>query len=253
MDIFERPILIYSDFCNYSKLFIQNLLQYPDLYESFVRINIDVNPKTNERPKIFYDIQQLLQFKISNVPTIIVQNGEFVLSGKEAFNWLEYQLNELNKLIQQESDQNKTSNNNDGSLQGFNPLEMGSFSDGYAELNQSNPNSQSFQFLNAPLQNISTPEENNENYDKKEHFENDANNYSNFLQKRNNINRIQYQSAEQRPMSHMSKNYDKGNSKMNKKQNEINKKYEELLAEREQSMAKRKSSKRVNFSSGTFE
>lgn len=251
--MFERPILIYSNYCKYSQLFIQYLIKYPELYESFIRLNIDHDEKSKQRPKVFYDIQESLQFKITEVPTIIVQNGEYVLSGKEAFSWLEYYLNELNKQLQEPSN---IESNNQEMLEPFNPLEMGSFSDGYAGINDELPSLQSFQFVNAPIQSINTPQDNGEKYEKQDfQNNNDQNEYSNFMQKRNSVNsNPKYQSSQGRPVAQMSNNsYDKNNSRMNRKQNEVDKKYEQLLAEREMTSNKKKIPKRVNFADGTFE
>lgn len=116
--MFEKPILIYSDYCVYSKNFLQTLMKYPDLYNSFIRMNIDVDAKTKQRPKSFYQIQQILDVKITKVPTVVTPNAQYILSDVEAFKWLEYQV----KLLTDTS----------GELQPFNPNEMGSFSDNYA-------------------------------------------------------------------------------------------------------------------------
>lgn len=241
--MFERPILIYSNYCKFSNLFIEYLVKYPELYNTFIRINIDVDPNTNERPPVFYDIQKMLQFNITNVPTIIVQNGEFILTGKEAFSWLEYQLNALDQTEERVQEKEESS----GVLEAFNPLEMGSFSDGYAGIDNSLPSSQSFQFVNMPIQNIQTPDETGENFDKElidRNNRDDGNDYSNFMQKRNNLVHTQkYQSTDQmiQPQQFSSK-----------KQNEIDKKYEQMLADRDMSNKKRPP-KKVNFATGTFE
>lgn len=116
--MFEKPIVIYSDYCVYSKNFLQTLMKYPELFESFIRMNIDVDPRTKQRPKSFYQIQQMLDIKITKVPTLITPNAQYILSDVEAFKWLEYQI----KLLTDTS----------GELQAFNPNEMSSFSDNYA-------------------------------------------------------------------------------------------------------------------------
>lgn len=134
--MFEKPIIIYSDYCVYSKNFIQTLMKYPDLYNSFIRMNIDVDPKTKKRPISFYQIQEVLGIKISKVPTLITQNAEYVLSDVDAFKWLEHQV----KLLATTSDE----------LQPFNPNEMLSFSDNYANFGSTNlcdAKEQSFKFL----------------------------------------------------------------------------------------------------------
>jgi hypothetical protein len=93
-------------------------MKYPELFDSFIRMNIDVDPKTKQRPKSFYQIQQMLDIKITKVPTLITPNAQYILSDVEAFKWLEYQI----KLLTDTS----------GELQAFNPNEMASFSDNYA-------------------------------------------------------------------------------------------------------------------------
>lgn len=134
--MFDKPIVIYSDYCVYSKNFIQTLMKYPDLYNSFIRMNIDVDPSTKQRPKTFYQIQKMLDIKITKVPTLITPNAEYILSDVDAFKWLEYQV----KLLTDTS----------GELQAFNPNEMVSFSDNYATYGSTNlcdAKEQSFKFL----------------------------------------------------------------------------------------------------------
>lgn len=146
--LFERPILIWSEYCNYSKNFISALVKHNELYESFIRVNIDVDPNTHRRPALFYQIQAALKFKIQQVPTIIVNGGEYILSGVEAFKWLDYTINKQ-QVVQEE-------------LQGFNPVEMGSFSDSYAKYGSTklhDATEQSFKFLDKQDQRIETPQE----------------------------------------------------------------------------------------------
>jgi hypothetical protein len=237
MNIFERPILIFSNYCKYSNLFLENIVQYPELFDLFIRVNIDVDPETAERPAIFYEIQKILQYNITSVPTIIIENGEYVLSGKEAFSWLEFQINKLNTL--NENNENPVPETNYESLEAFNPLEMGSFSDGYASIDDTIPKSQSFKFLNQSDQSINTPSED----------PTPDGNYSSFMQKRNDtIDKPKYQSTSQRPHSNNTNNKD-----INPKSAEVNKKYEQLLAERENLMPKKTIPKKVNFSTGNCE
>lgn len=118
--LFERPILIYSNYCIHSQNFSKLLMKNPDLYDEFIRMNIDVNPETKQRPPIFYKIQQELGQKITKVPTIIVKEADsdslLILSDKDAFKWLELQTRPV-----------------DAGLSPFNQNEMNSFSDGYAK------------------------------------------------------------------------------------------------------------------------
>lgn len=133
--IFKRPIVIYSAFCNFSNNFLKILIKYPDLYNSFIRMNIDVDESTRKRPEMFYKIQEILGRKISKVPTIITPGAEHVLSDQDAFKWLEFQVNNLTK--------------EEKGLLAFNPGEMTSFSDHYAkfgstELNDANEQNYKF-------------------------------------------------------------------------------------------------------------
>ena len=116
--MFEKPILIYSDYCVYSSNFLKTLMKYPDLYNSFIRMNIDTDPSTKKRPTAFYQIQKVLDIKITKVPTLITPNAQYILSDVEAFKWLEYQIKLLTAV--------------DEELKPFNPNEMMSFSDNYA-------------------------------------------------------------------------------------------------------------------------
>jgi len=121
--MFDKPILIYSDYCTYSKNFIKTLMEHSELFDSFIRMNIDVEPNTKKRPQSFYQVQQALDIKITKVPTIITPNAQYILSDVDAFKWLEHQI----RLLTAESDE----------LKPFNPNEMGSFSDNYSNFGSS--------------------------------------------------------------------------------------------------------------------
>jgi hypothetical protein len=146
--MFERPILIYSDFCVHSKNFIAKLIKHSELYEKFIRLNIDVEPDTKQRPPVFYAIQEALKYNITEVPTIIVAEGKYILPGAEAFKWLEYE----------------TDTTQQAELSGFNPIEMGSFSDIYSPYGSNEMNNateQCFKFINKEDERINTPQEDN--------------------------------------------------------------------------------------------
>ena len=119
----KRPILVYSEYCQYSKNFIEILSKHQVLYSTFYKLNIDVNPVTKQRPKEFYILQKELSEKISKVPMVIVieDNSLLMLCDKNAFKWLEY---------------HTTSKKHD-SFSGFIKDEMNSFSDNYSKLNSS--------------------------------------------------------------------------------------------------------------------
>jgi thiol-disulfide isomerase/thioredoxin len=134
--MFDKPILIYSDYCVYCKNFLETLMKYPDLYNSFIRMNIDVDLYTKRRPQAFYKIQEILNIRISKVPTLITPNAEHILSDVDAFKWLEYQI----KLLSNTSDE----------IIPFNPNEMISFSDNYSNLGSTDlydAKEQSFKFF----------------------------------------------------------------------------------------------------------
>lgn len=164
--MFERPVLIYSNYCEHSQRFINTLLKVPQMFEAFVRINIDINPETNTRNPVFYEIQNILQHKITEVPTIIVDNGSYVLSGEESFKWVDYHINKGNNKNNSSSiDGGGVSSDgdiNNDNIEGFNSVEMGSFSDMYANYGSGDMNdakSQSFQFLDRTSMKIETPPE----------------------------------------------------------------------------------------------
>lgn len=145
----EQPVIIYSEYCAHSATFLNILLKHPQIDESFVKINIDIDPRTRQRPPIFYDLQYKLNHPISEVPTIIVEGGEYILSGEEAFKWLDYT---IQKLIKEEPEE----------LSPFNPNEMGAFSDCYSQFGSNSMHDateQSFKFLDKQEQRINTPQE----------------------------------------------------------------------------------------------
>lgn len=136
--MFQKPILVFSEYCDHSREFVSMLVQQPDIYDQFIFLNIDPDPNTNQRPPAFDAIQSSLPIPISEVPTIIVSNGEYVLSGDEAFKWLDFQLRTSKPAEVPEV------------LVPFNPNEMRSFSDPYAKFGSNqlhDASQQSFRFL----------------------------------------------------------------------------------------------------------
>lgn len=147
-----NPFLIYSNYCIYSSNFLELLKKHPKLLNTFSFLNIDVDPTTNKRPQLFYDIQKQLDFTITDVPTLLLNDGEYILSGTEAFKWLEHQVTHTKKR----------------ELKGFNPNEMGSFSDMYSPIGSSdlnNASDQSFKFIHKPNDMIHTPPEDSNDID----------------------------------------------------------------------------------------
>lgn len=222
--MFERPILFYSDYCVHSTNFINVLMKHQEIYDIFIRVNIDADPKTKNRPEIFYEVQRALKYKITEIPTIVIEGGEYVLTGTEAFKWLEGQLN------------NSTKDEMVEEVSGFNSIEMGSFSDSYSSYGSKGLNDdvkeQCFKFLGKPDLKINTPEEtsgnvSSEDYNlKQRERENVIKKPNQFMPKDNN------QSINSPPM-----NFDRSlftnNSNVSQKQKDFDSRYQQMLAERQ--------------------
>jgi hypothetical protein len=232
--MFENPILIYSGYCNYSKKFVDLLKTNETVYNAFIFLNIDVDPQTNKRPRDFYEIQSSLNYKITEVPTIVVEKGQFVLSGEESFKWLEYTFSRFKKK----------------DLTAFNPNEMGSFSDQYSNYGSKNLNDardQSFRFLNREYDEIETPP-----IDSTAVSEQD---YTKKIQGRNmNMPKLSGNSNDSSSYNiNQAINFTKSNyknSSLSAPKNDVDKKLEELMMQREQIMPKQRPPKNIDFTTG---
>lgn len=201
--MFDRPILFYSDYCIHSTNFLNALAKSQDLFNAFIRINIDADPNTRTRPPIFYEIQQVLNYKIEEIPTVITPGPEKVLTGNGAFEWLEFQI-----------DQCKPAED----LQGFNPIEMGSFSDSYSTYGSTDLNNardQCFRFIDKPEQRIDTPAETSSI---------SKDDYSNKQKERENFDNVH--SATQQPNKFVNK------MQATDKQKDIESKYQQMMFDR---------------------
>lgn len=248
----EQPVIFYSEYCAHSVNFLNVLLKHPTIDESFVKINIDIDPQTRQRPPIFYDLQYKLNHHITEVPTIIVEGGEYILSGEEAFKWLEYT---IEKMIKEEEKE----------LCPFNPNEMGAFSDCYSQFGSNSMHDateQSFKFLNKQDERINTPQEDGaatqDDYNKKQ-----KERELNFNTQRNTTppsrklgnGRIDFTNSNMGFSAQFGGNGN-GNRNANisksSKENEIDMKLQELLMQRETTVppVKRPPNKRVNFATG---
>lgn len=232
--MFERPLLVYSNFCAYSNKFIDTLSTNPDFAESFMTLCIDANPNTKKRPAAFYEIQKDLNHAIKEVPTIIVENGKYVLSGEEAFKWLEYNINKMSKK----------------ELFGFNPNEMVSFSDQYSPYGSKEMNDasdQMFRFINKSYDNIETPPEGSitsgMDYEKKQK-ERDM---SFKMMPRPSMN-IDFTKTDNFGSSNTNTN-SRGNNRVSNKQRDIDDRLEKLMLQREEFNVNKKMPN-VNFSNG---
>jgi hypothetical protein len=169
--MFDRPILFYSDYCIHSKNFLNALMKHQELFDSFIRINIDVDVSTKQRPNVFYNIQRELGIQIKEIPTIITPGPEHVLTGADAFEWLDFQTKSLSKE----------------SIEGFNCIEMGSFSDSYSTYGSSDLNDakqQTFKFIGKNDDRIETPPETASSISKDE--------YSRKQQERETFDNVHY-------------------------------------------------------------
>ncbi len=147
--MFERPILIFSKHCGHCSHYMNVLAKHPNIDDAFAKLCIDVQPSTRQRPRAFYQIQQAMGHKITDVPTIIVDNGSAAFAGQEAFKWLEYQIKRQQQDFPQE-------------LIPFNPNEMGAFSDQYSKFGSTtlhDASEQAFKFLGKKEEHIITPKE----------------------------------------------------------------------------------------------
>ena len=150
----ENYILFYSNYCNFSKKFIQELYKTP-FYEKFQKISVDKNPKI---PK-----------EITMVPTIIVPKMPKALVAEEAFHWL----NGMKQMMikQQEQPQQRQSpgqgeekgdptnaNYSMGAVTAYSNT-MDGFSDNFSFLTDESPLEHSFSFLGGNDQKIATPQE----------------------------------------------------------------------------------------------
>lgn len=218
--MFERPILFYSNYCIHSSNFINSLMKHLEIYESFIRVNIDVDPETKRRPQAFYEVQSVLNIKISEIPTIIVDNGQYVLTGKEAFKWLKHQVEEIEASRE---------------LTPFNPIEMGSFSDSYSNYGSNDINDatqQSFKFLNSQDEKINTPQESSDKISKEEYTkrQSERENFTNIVPQTQKVLTPQQLQQKQFNRSYTS---NKRGGKMSEKQKDFDQRYQQMLMERE--------------------
>lgn len=215
--MFERPILFYSEYCVHSTNFLNILMKHPDLYNEFIRICIDVEPQTKQRPHIFYQIQQELDIKITEVPSVITPGPDYLLAGNDAFDWLHSQTE---------------NNKEEDCLEGFNPVEMGSFSDSYSTYGSSDlydAKEQSFKFIGKPDDKIETPPETSnvskDDYARKQHERETFDNVQN-TQRKNQTNK----GNKNNQTNQMNTGF---TNKGSDKQKDLDRRYQEMMAERE--------------------
>lgn len=237
--MFDKPILFYSEYCIHSTNLLNALMKTPELYNIFVRINIDNDISTKRRPDIFYNIQRELNIKIVEVPTIITPGPEYVLAGADAFDWIEQQI------------QSYKGNSNE-SIQGFNSIEMGSFSDSYSTYGSTDlydAKEQTFKFIGKQDDKIETPPETasvskgdfEKKYQERETFDNihyntksnkNTTRQPNFQQQNSQPNFQQQNFQQQNFQPNFQQQNFNGKSNVSEKQKDLDSKYHQLLAER---------------------
>ena len=224
--MFDRPILFYSEYCIHSKNFLNALMKHQELFDLFIRINIDVDITTKQRPNVFYNIQRELGIKIKEIPTIITPGPENILTGADAFDWLDFQTKSLSKE----------------SVEGFNCIEMGSFSDSYSTYGSSDLNDakqQTFKFIGKNDDKIETPPETASSISKDD--------YSRKQQERETFDNVHYntkqntkQNTQQtgggfNPKQTGSPSQNGGGGNVSDKQKDFDYKLQQMLMERENS------------------
>jgi hypothetical protein len=234
---FSKNILLYSNYCNYSKKFYETLSGEKNLFSTFEFISVDVNPQTKTRNPLFFEVQKTLGMKVKEVPTIVVENGQYMLSGKEAFKWLEYTMSQKRESVVQEQVP--------VDLQGYNTLEMGSFSDQYSRFGSNQMNDatdQIFKFLNKQDEPIPTPQEESElTSDAFERKQNERESFGNISRKPiSSVNKLL-------PVSSTS-----SFSNPESKKRDLDSRYQQLLSERDSMVPKPQRVKpdQVDFQAG---
>lgn len=87
--MFKSPIILCSSLCKHSLEFVKKMKDNSEKFENVIILKIDVDNVTNKRPQAYYDIQNILEWKIKSVPSVVVNEGKSILSGGNAFIWLE--------------------------------------------------------------------------------------------------------------------------------------------------------------------
>lgn len=166
--------LVYSKHCKHCLQFIDELEKVPQIATCLTPLCIDPQHDGHgsyNLPENFIRLQNLLSEKgmdiILKVPTVVFGNETdvVVLSGSDAFNWLESQQTLGSDEHERERECERE---RERELEGVNPNEMLSFSDSYSMLNSDSVSNQSYQFINRQLQTIPTIEE--QMIDNKEQF-----------------------------------------------------------------------------------
>jgi glutaredoxin-related protein len=119
-------ILIYSKKCPHSLKIINHINNLNLDFEG-----IEITSK-NKIPPLIRQIETFFNMKINYVPTIIVDSGEYMLSGNDIYDWFDIVSNSSNKLIE---------NNTNDIVNNFKTVE--SFNTNFVNYNQTKNSSTS--------------------------------------------------------------------------------------------------------------
>ena len=272
----KRPVLLYSNYCRNCSNYLTLLQNNPDLFEHFIRICIDVDNVSRKRPNVYYELQNYLNYKFENVPTIIINNGNNILSGSNAFKWLE-------NISQDNFSQDNISQDNISiNDMGFNLNEMGRFSDSYADLSASSVLSEQQQYATQQTfmkcgENfcIQTPQENGESMIDLKQKEQDRKQLDNMLKQQNqqgprpildkqmqnnnslndrDLNKLMNDrntlTSQNRNQNHNQNMNNKFNIQSSQKKNDLDNAFNTILNNRDNIQPKNKQPKNVDFCTG---
>ena len=86
----DRPIILYSNYCPHSKNFLQLLLKHQELFDLFIRMNIDVDPSTKKRPQEFYKLEKMIGLSARNWPLPDDRSSRKIVDHVRLFIWSEF-------------------------------------------------------------------------------------------------------------------------------------------------------------------
>lgn len=87
--MFKNPIVLCSSFCEHSRALVEKMKTTKEHFKDVVFIKIDMDVTTRKRPQAFYDLQNVFEWNIKTVPTVITNEGKSLLSGRDAFEWVD--------------------------------------------------------------------------------------------------------------------------------------------------------------------
>lgn len=156
----QKYVIFYSEQCQHSKDFMNQLYKNYDLYKKFMKINVD---KVAKIPKM-----------ITVVPTIIVPGIPKPLSDNTAFMWLK-SINSNNNMNNGRNDtmnggnisgnnvgNNMGNNMGNNGIESFDPIAMSGFSDSFSSLDNGNPLDKNFSFVGRSNTDMITPPDDNQ-------------------------------------------------------------------------------------------